>query len=234
MLNKKFIFIELFKLASKSGWETQCDGINRMLSTSKSEVEFFLTFSEDGSIEFKGETISLIAILTDFELKKQCSLYYLIKNKAFDGFKSYNSEHNTVMLSFPINFDNMEKLTQDIMFSFKIALISTPKSKQLDLFLNAFKHLIMYKYLIIFLFLATSCSKTNYTITRSKAATCPSNYPYEVKEQGQAIGCVTCKKDLLEELKTLHGGKYVINLFTNRVYKVKSKPLPLTAYPIVQ
>lgn len=83
----------------------------------------------------------------------------------------------------------------------------------------------MYKLVLIslFLFLATSCSKTGYTIHYSKSNACPSRFPYEVKYYGEDIGCVTCEKALLEELSKLKGGKYKINPLTKRVYEVKKK-----------
>lgn len=113
-MNKKQIFYRLFKLAYTNGWEPQDNGINKMLSNLESEVESFLIFNGDGTIYFKGEPISLIEALTDFELDRQCALYYLIKNENLD-----------------------------MMFSFKKNLISIPKSEQLDLFLYAFKQLII-------------------------------------------------------------------------------------------
>jgi hypothetical protein len=112
-MNKKQIFYRLFKLAYTNGWEPQNEGINKMLSNLESEIESFLIFNEDGTIDFKGKSISLIEALTDFELDRQCALYYLIKKESLD-----------------------------MMFLFKKNLISTPKSEQLDLFLYAFKHLL--------------------------------------------------------------------------------------------
>ncbi len=142
-MNKKQIFYHLFKLAYTNGWEPQDDGINKMLSNLESEVESFLIFNENGTIDFKGKPISLIEALTDFELDRQCSLYYLIKNVNFDGFYSYNLEYEDSQIMFPLNLKNPIRIIFDIMHSFKKTLISTPKSKQLDLFLNAFKHLLI-------------------------------------------------------------------------------------------
>ena len=113
-MNKKQIFYRLFKLAYTNGWEPQDNGINKMLSNLESEIESFLIFNDNGTIDFKGEPISLIEALTNFELDRQCALYYLVKKENID-----------------------------MMFSFKKILISTPKSQQLDLFLNAFKHLLI-------------------------------------------------------------------------------------------
>jgi len=142
-MNKKQIFYRLFKLAYTNGWEPQDNGINKMLSNLESEVESFLIFNGDGTIYFKGEPISLIEALTDFELDRQCSLYYLIKNVNFDGFYSYDKENKDSPLDYLLNLKNPNKITFDIIFSFKKTLFSTPKSQQLDLFLNAFKHLLI-------------------------------------------------------------------------------------------
>jgi len=78
----------------------------------------------------------------------------------------------------------------------------------------------MYKLFIVFLFLATSCSKTNYTISYSKSKDCTKKFPYRVKEGSTEIGCATCKKALTEELNKVYGGKHII--IFNRVYNLKN------------